>query len=91
MSTFSPITRRIRHVQRYVELLEVLGRYGFSDLAHELKLDLLIERGRAIISRKPRANYERLTRAERIRKALEAELIGSRKPVFNVVWSSLRS
>jgi ubiquinone biosynthesis protein len=71
VSTFSPITRRIRHVQRYVELLEVLGRYGFSDLAHELKLDLLIERGRAIISRKPRANYERLTRAERIRKALE--------------------
>jgi excinuclease UvrABC nuclease subunit len=29
--------------------------------------------------------------AARIRKALEAELIGSRKPVFNVVWASRRS
>lgn len=71
MPTFSPITRRIRHVQRYVELLEVLARYGFADLLQELKLDLLIERGRNIISRKPHPSYERLSRPERIRKALE--------------------
>jgi ubiquinone biosynthesis protein len=70
-TSYTPISRRIRHVHRYVELLEVFARYGFADLLQELKLDGLIERGRNIISRKPRANFERLTRAERIRKALE--------------------
>lgn len=71
MATFSPITRRIRHVARYVELLEVLARYGFSDLVQELRLDALLDRGRSIIGRRPRANIERLTRAERVRKAME--------------------
>ena len=71
MPGYSPISRRIRHVHRYVELLEVLARYGFADLLQELKLDGLIEKGRGIISRRPRANFERLTRAERIRKAME--------------------
>jgi ubiquinone biosynthesis protein len=71
VTPYAPISRRIRHVHRYVELLEVFARYGFADLLQELKLDGLIERGRNIITRKPRANFERLTRAERIRKALE--------------------
>lgn len=71
MAAFSPISRRIRHVTRYVELLEVLARYGFADLTHELHLDALLERGRSIIHRRPRANFERLTRAERVRRAME--------------------
>lgn len=71
MATYSPISRRIRHVQRYIELLEVLARYGFTDLVHELKLDGLIERGRTFVGGKPKADVVHLTRAERVRRALE--------------------
>ncbi len=71
MAAYSSVSRRIRHVHRYVELLEVLARYGFADLVTELKLDGLIERGRSMLTRKARVNVERLTRAERVRKAME--------------------
>src|SRR5215510_7480269 len=50
----SPITRRIQHVQRYAQVLEVLARHGFAELSAELKIDTLIERGRAIIGAAPK-------------------------------------
>lgn len=71
MSTFAPITRRIRHAQRYLEILEVLARYGFADIVQELRLETLIERGRSVLGAKPRPEFDHLTRAERVRKAFE--------------------
>jgi len=71
MSTFAPITRRIQHVQRYVQVLEVLGRHGFADLAQQIGLDTLIDRGRGILGAAPKVSVEHIPRAERIRKVLE--------------------
>ncbi len=71
MPTLSTIPRRIRHVQRYIRVLEVLARHGFADLAHQLRLDALIDRGRGILGAAPRASQEHIPRAERVRRVLE--------------------
>ena len=69
--TFSPVTRRIHHVQRYTRVLEVLARNGFADLSDQLGLHTLIDRGRAIVGAEPRAAHDHLTLAQRLRKVLE--------------------
>ncbi len=71
VSALSAIPRRIRHAQRYVRVLEVLAKHGFADLAQQLKLDALIERGKAILGAGSGASQEHIPRAERIRKVLE--------------------
>jgi ubiquinone biosynthesis protein len=69
--TFSPVARRIRHVQRYARVLEVLARNGFADLSQQLGLDTLVDRGRAVIGAAPRDTPDHVPLAERIRKVLE--------------------
>ncbi|MBC7773249.1 MAG: AarF/ABC1/UbiB kinase family protein, partial [Pyrinomonadaceae bacterium] len=69
--SFSPITRRIQHVQRYAQVLEVLARHGFADLSQQLGLDTLIDRGRAIVGGAPKGPSEPVPLAERLRKVLE--------------------
>ncbi len=71
MPTLSTIPRRIRHVQRYIRVLEVFAKHGFADLAHQLRLDALIDRGRSIVGAAPKANQEHIPRAERVRHVLE--------------------
>lgn len=71
MTTLLPITRRIRNLQRYAEVLSVLVSYGFGDLIQELKLDRLLERGLSLVGVKHKEEAVRLTRAARIRKAME--------------------
>ncbi len=65
------IGRTYRHLNRYRQILAVLFRYGFGDLVETLKIEQYIEIGLQMISRKRRERLEKLTRAERIRMALE--------------------
>jgi len=65
------IGRTYRHIQRYRQILGVLFRYGFGDLVDTLKIEQYLEIGLQMISRKRREKIERLTRAERVRMALE--------------------
>ena len=65
------IGRTYRHVQRYRQILTVLFKYGFGDLVDVLKIEQYIEIGLQMVSRKRREKIERLSRAERVRMALE--------------------
>lgn len=65
------IGRTYRHLNRYRQILAVLFKYGFGDLIETLKIEQYIEIGLQMISRKRRERLEKLTRAERIRMALE--------------------
>ncbi len=65
------IGRTYRHLNRYRQILSVLFRYGFGDLIDTLRIDQYIEVGLQMVSRKKRDRLERLTRAERVRLALE--------------------
>lgn len=65
------IGRTYRHLNRYRQILGVLFKYGFGDLVETLRIEQYIEIGLQMISRKRRDRLERLSRAERIRMALE--------------------
>lgn len=65
------IGRTYRHLNRYRQILGVLFKYGFGDLIETLKIEQYIEIGLQMISRKRRERLEKLSRAERIRMALE--------------------
>ena len=68
---FTPFARSLHHAQRYAQILEVLARHGFSDLSHQLGLDTLIDRGRAILGASPVRTSDRVPLAERLRTVLE--------------------
>lgn len=63
--------RTYRHLNRYRQILGVLFKYGFGDLIETLRIEQYIEIGLQMISRKRRDRLEKLSRAERIRMALE--------------------
>lgn len=65
------IGRTYRHIQRYRQILTVLFKYGFGDLVDTLKIEQYLEIGLQMISRKRREKIEILSRAERVRMALE--------------------
>ena len=65
------IGRTYRHLNRYRQILAVFFRYGFGDLVDLLKIDQYIEIGLQMISRNRRERLEKLSRAERVRMALE--------------------
>ncbi|MCP4744585.1 MAG: AarF/ABC1/UbiB kinase family protein [Desulfobacteraceae bacterium] len=65
------IGRTYRHLNRYRQILTVLFKYGFGDLIETLKIEQYIEIGLNMISSKRRDRIEKLTRAERVRMALE--------------------
>jgi ubiquinone biosynthesis protein len=65
------IGRTYRHLNRYRQILAVLFKYGFGDLVETLKIEQYIEIGLQMISSKRRERLERLSRAERVRMALE--------------------
>jgi ubiquinone biosynthesis protein len=65
------IGRTYRHLNRYRQILTVLFKYGFGDLVETLKIEQYIEIGLQMISRKRRDRLEKLSRAERVRMALE--------------------
>jgi ubiquinone biosynthesis protein len=63
--------RTYRHLNRYQQILRILFRYGFGDLVDTLKIEQYLEIGLQLISRKRRDQIEKLTRAERVRMAME--------------------
>jgi len=65
------IGRTYRHLQRYRQILTVLFKYGFGDLVEVLKIEQYVEIGLNLISKKRRDRLEKLSRAERVRLALE--------------------
>jgi len=65
------IQRTYRHVNRYQNILRVLFKYGFGDLIDSLNIDSAIEIGLNMISRQRKERIEMMSRAERIRRALE--------------------
>jgi ubiquinone biosynthesis protein len=66
------IGRTYRHLNRYRQILGILLKYGFEDIIDRLKIDQYIEAGLQLISKKKRpVKDDRLTRAERIRMAIE--------------------
>ena len=69
--SFSPITRRIRHVQRYAQVLEIFARHGFADLSHQLGLSSLIDRARSVVGNGSDGANQQLPLAVRLRTMLE--------------------
>ncbi|MDO9567108.1 MAG: AarF/ABC1/UbiB kinase family protein [Candidatus Desulfaltia sp.] len=65
------IGRTYRHLQRYRQILTVLFKYGFGNLVEVLKIEQYLEIGLNMISKKRRDRLEKLSKAERIRLALE--------------------
>ena len=63
--------RTYRHLNRYRQILTVFFKYGFGDLVDLSKIDQYIEIGLQMISRHRRERLERMTRAERVRLAME--------------------
>ena len=65
------IGRTYRHLNRYRQILAVLFKYGFDDIVELLRIDQYIEIGLQVISRKRGERVERLSRAVRVRLAIE--------------------
>ncbi len=63
--------RRYRHFKRYRRILAVLLKYGFGELVYRITALQYAELGLQIFSRRRIESLEMLSRAERIRLALE--------------------
>ena len=65
------IGRTYRNLNRYRQILAVLFKYGFDDIVELLKIDQYIEIGLQVISRNRGERVARLSRAVRVRMAIE--------------------
>ncbi|NNF98801.1 MAG: AarF/ABC1/UbiB kinase family protein [Desulfobacteraceae bacterium] len=65
------IGRTYRNLNRYRQILGTLFKYGFGDIIELLSIEQYIEIGLQMISKKRRERLERLSRAERVRMAIE--------------------
>lgn len=65
------VGRTYRNLNRYRQILAVFFKYGFDDIIELLKIDQYIEIGLQMISRKRGERVERLSRAVRVRLAVE--------------------
>jgi len=65
------VGRTYRHLNRYRQILAIFFKYGFGDLIELLKIDQYIEVGLQLISSKRRDRIEKLSRAQRVRMAIE--------------------
>ncbi|AOY59963.1 ABC transporter [Desulfococcus multivorans] len=66
--------RTYRHLNRYRHILGILIKYGFGDLIERLNIDQYIETGLQMLSSSKRSTvpgHHKLTRAERVRMAVE--------------------
>jgi len=69
--TIGVIGRTYRHLNRYRQILSIFFKFGFGDLIERLKLDQYLEIGLKMLSKKQRPRDPRLSRAERLRMAVE--------------------
>ncbi len=65
------LRRTYRHVRLYRQILSVIIRYGFGDILDRVPLRKSLEARVRAVSGKPIEGLERLTRAERVRLAME--------------------
>jgi ubiquinone biosynthesis protein len=65
------VGRTYRNLNRYRQILAVLFKYGFDDIVELLKIDQYIEIGLQVISRNRGERVARLSRAVRVRMAIE--------------------
>ncbi len=65
------VGRTYRNLNRYRQILTILFKFGFGDLIERLKIDQYIEIGLQLISKNRRHPNEKLSRAERVRMAIE--------------------
>jgi ubiquinone biosynthesis protein len=65
------IERTYRHLNRYRQILSILFKFGFGDLIEQLGVDQYVEAGMQVFSRKKVDREEKLTRAQRVRLAIE--------------------
>lgn len=63
--------RTYRHIQRYRQILSVFFRYGFGEILDALKIEQYLDVGLNFVSRKSKDNIETLSRAEKVRLAIE--------------------
>jgi len=63
--------RTYRHLNRYRQILTILFRYGFGDFIELLKIDQYLEIGLQFVSKNRNERLEKLSRAEKIRMAIE--------------------
>ena len=65
------IGKTYRHVERYIEILGILFKYGFDDLLDKLRIEQYVDFGRKLLFRQKHAKLGSLSRAQRLRMALE--------------------
>ena len=65
------IGRTYRNLNRYRQILAVMLKYGFDDILELLKIDQYIEIGLQMLSSKRGDRVKRLSRARRVRLAIE--------------------
>ena len=65
------IGRTYRNLNRYRQILAVLLKYGFDDILELLRIDQYIEIGLQMLTRKRGDRLTRLSRAKRVRLAIE--------------------
>ena len=69
--TIGVIGRTYRHLNRYRQILSVFIKFGFGDLIERIGIDQYIEVGLQMFSKRETERDERLTRAQRLRMAVE--------------------
>ncbi len=65
------VERTYRHVRRYRQILSVLFKYGFGDLVDVMNIEQYVEVGVNLVTRTRREKIAALSRAARVRMALE--------------------
>jgi ubiquinone biosynthesis protein len=63
--------RTYRHLNRYRQILGILISYGFGEIVDLLKIDQYLDIGLQMVSKNRTSRIEKLSRAERIRMAIE--------------------
>jgi len=69
--TIGVIGRTYRHLNRYRQILSIFFKFGFGDLIERLRLDQYLEVGLKMISKREMSRDSRLSRAQRLRMAVE--------------------
>ncbi|MCF7953676.1 MAG: hypothetical protein K9K78_06330 [Spirochaetales bacterium] len=65
------VGKTYRHVNRYIEILRVLVRFGFADIVSQSKIEQFIDLSRKTVFRKTDPSIFSYSRAERIRMVFE--------------------
>jgi len=65
------IGKTYRHANRYLEIIRILTKYGFSDIISQSKLESIFDFGKKIVFRQMDSRIDSLSKWERMRLVLE--------------------